>query len=144
MNKNIYKSIGAVLGGLLIIVLLSAGTDALLKAAGILPYDHLFVSTGLILSVIFYRAVYSLIGCYITAGLAPKNPMKHALALGVAGVVISTVGAIAAADLGPPWYAWTLAVIALPIAWLGGKIYELQIEELPQEGKISKPQSPQP
>lgn len=122
--KNTWKSIGAVFAGFVVIVILSVGADSILKAAGMLPYDHLFVSTGLILFVIFYRAVFSLIGCYLTARLAPQNPMKHALALGVLGLIISTIGAIAAADLGPVWYGWTLVVIALPVAWLGGKWYE--------------------
>jgi hypothetical protein len=126
MTKNLFKSIGAVLLGFIIIVILSVGMDAILKAVGVLPYDHLFVSTGLILSVIFYRAIFSLIGCYITAHIAPQNPVKHALALGVLGTVISTIGALMAADMGPAWYGWTLVVIALPIAWLGGKLYELQ------------------
>lgn len=126
MNKKTFKSIGAVFAGFLVIVILSVGTDAVLKAAGVLPYDHLFVSTGLILGVIFYRAVFSLIGCYFTAKLAPKSPMKHALALGVLGVIVSAMGAVMAADLGPVWYGWTLAIIALPIAWLGGKLYEIR------------------
>jgi hypothetical protein len=26
-------------------------------------------------------------------------------------------------NLGPAWYAWSLVVIALPVAWLGGKLY---------------------
>lgn len=126
MNKNTLKSIGAVLAGFVVILVLSIGTDAILKAAGVLPYDHLFVSTGLILVVIFYRALYSLIGCYFAAKLAPYSPMKHALALGVVGLIISIIGAVVAADLGPTWYAWTLAVIALPVAWLGGKLFELR------------------
>lgn len=124
MNKTIWKSIGAVLIGFIVTVILSIGADTILKVAGILPYDHMFVSTGLILFVIFYRAVFSLIGCYLAARLAPQNSMKHALALGVLGLIISTIGAIAASDLGPTWYGWTLVVIALPVAWLGGKWYE--------------------
>ena len=123
MNKTTAKSIGAVLAGLILIVITHTGTDALLEGAGVLPKGHFFVGTGLILIVIGYRAVFSLIGCYLTAKLAPRHPMKHALILGFIGLVLSSVGAIVAADLGPAWYAWTLAVMALPIAWLGGKLY---------------------
>jgi hypothetical protein len=49
--------------------------------------------------------------------------MKHSLILGGIGTVLSAVGAIVTADmnLGPAYYAWTLVVIALPIAWLAGK-----------------------
>jgi hypothetical protein len=127
MNKNIFKSIWAVLAGFLVIVILSVGTDFILEAAGVLPYDHLFVSTGLILVVLFYRAVYSLIGCYIAAKLAPHNPMKHALALGVLG--FNTIGAIAAGHLRPLGSVDTCCH-CLPIAWLGGKLYLVRSQRL--------------
>lgn len=126
MNKTTFKSIGGVVVGFIVILILSTGTDMILKRMGVLPDKHLFVSTELIPAVIFYRAAYSLIGCYIAAKLAPRNPMRHALALGVVGVIVGSIGAIVAADLGPAWYGWTLVFIALPIAWLGGKLYESQ------------------
>jgi MFS-type transporter involved in bile tolerance (Atg22 family) len=120
---TILKSIGAVLAGLVFILITHTGTDAVLEGAGVLPKGNLFVPTGLILIVIAYRAVWSFIGCYLTARLAPRNPMKHAIILGSIGLVVSSVGAVVAADLGPPWYAWTLAAISLPVAWLGGKMH---------------------
>lgn len=125
---NTIKSIGAVVAGLAFIVITHTGTDAILENAGILPKGHLFVGTGLILVVLGYRAIFSLLGCYLTAWLAPRRPMKHALVLGVIGLVLASIGAIVTAnmDLGPAWYAWTLAVISLPIAWLGGKLYVKQ------------------
>jgi hypothetical protein len=122
VTRNILRSAGAVLAGLAFIVVSHTGTDAALEALGVLPRDNLYVGTELILLVIAYRAVFSLIGCYITARLAPYRPMTHALVLGGIGVVASAVGAVVAADLGPAWYAWTLVAIALPIAWLGGKL----------------------
>ncbi len=124
MKSNRLKSIWAVFAGLLVIIMLSVGFDTVLKVMDILPWDHLFVSTELILFVLFYRAVFSLAGCYLTAKLAPQNPMKHAIILGIIGTILSAVGAVVAALLGPVWYAWTLAAIAIPIAWLGGKLYE--------------------
>ena len=125
MNKNTWKSIGAVVAGFLFIVVTHTAMDAIFESAGVLPKGHLYVSTGLILFVIFYRAVFSLAGCYLTAKLAPQNPMKHALILGGIGTVLSALGAIATANmnLGPSWYAWSLVAISLPIAWLGGKLY---------------------
>ena len=51
--------------------------------------------------------------------------MKHALILGGIGAVLSAVGAIATADmnLGPAWYAWSLVLIAFPVAWAAGQLY---------------------
>ena len=126
-KQQILRSIGAVLAGFIFIGITHTGTDAILENIEVLPKGNLHVATGLVLLVIGYRAVLSLIGCYITAWLAPNSPIKHALALGIVGVLLSTVGAIVTANmnLGPSWYAWTLVAISLPIAWLGGKLYEL-------------------
>jgi hypothetical protein len=125
MKSNTLKSIGAVLTGLIFIGVTHSAIDAILESIGVLPKGNLYVSTSLILFVIFYRAVFSLIGCYLTARLAPTNPMRHALILGGIGTVLSAVGAIVTADmnLGPAWYAWSLVLIALPVAWLSGKLY---------------------
>ena len=125
MNKNTLKSIGAVLAGLIFIGITHTGTDAILEGAGVLPKGHLNVGAGLILLVILYRTIFSIAGCYLAAKLAPRNPMKHSLILGGIGTVLSAAGAIATADMniGPAWYGWSLVVIALPIAWLGGKLY---------------------
>ncbi|MBT1696812.1 hypothetical protein KK083_08010 [Fulvivirgaceae bacterium PWU4] len=123
---NTLKSIGAALAGFIFIGITHSATDAILEAIGVLPKGHLYVSTGLILFVILYRAAFSLAGCYITSLLAPKDPMKHSLILGGLGTILSAAGAIITADmnLGPAWYAWSLVVIALPISWLAGKFYQ--------------------
>jgi hypothetical protein len=125
MKSNSLKSIGAVLTGLIFIGVSHTATDFVLESTGVLPKGHLNVGTALILFVIGYRAILSLAGCYLTAKLAPTNPMKHSLILGGIGTVLSAAGAIATADmnLGPAWYAWSLVVIALPLAWVAGKLY---------------------
>ncbi|HEY0741943.1 MAG TPA: hypothetical protein VGD40_10785 [Chryseosolibacter sp.] len=122
---NTLKSIGAVLAGLIFIGVTHTAVDATLEAIGILPTGHLNVGAGLILVVILYRAIFSFIGCYLTAKLAPKNPMLHSLILGGVGTVLSAVGAIVTIDMNiaPAWYGWSLVVIALPIAWLAGRVY---------------------
>ena len=128
MKSIIIRSIGAVIAGLLFIGVTHSAIDAILENTGVLPKGNLYVSAGLILFVIAYRAVFSFFGCYLTAKLAPKNPMKHSLILGSIGTVLSMIGAIVTADmnLGPAWYAWSLVVIALPIAWLAGKLYVMR------------------
>ncbi len=124
MNKTTIKGVGAVLAGFLFIVTAHTATDVILESTGVLPKGHFFVGTGLIVFVIGYRAVFGLIGCCLTARLAPHSSMKHALMPGLIGLVLGTIGAIAAAHLRPAWYPWTLAVIASPIAWPGGKLNE--------------------
>lgn len=122
--KDILKSIGAVLAGFIFIGITHTSIDAMLESAGVLPKGNLFVEAWLILIVIGYRAVFSIVGCYISAWLAPNYPMRHSLALGVLGAILSSIGAITMGQLGPAWYAWTLVVISIPIGWLGGRLYE--------------------
>jgi hypothetical protein len=123
------KTVGAVLAGFLFIGITHTTADAILENAGILPKGNLFVDAWLIILVIAYRAIFSFIGCYITAMLAPKNPLLHSLSLGFIGTILSAVGAITLTHLGPIWYAWTLVVIALPISWLGGKLYQVRLQK---------------
>jgi hypothetical protein len=77
---------------------------------------------------ISYRIVISIAGAWLTARLAPANPMKHAMILGFVGVVLGLAGLAATwnAGLGPRWYPIALVVLAIPQCWLGGKIYEAQ------------------
>jgi ABC-type xylose transport system permease subunit len=52
--------------------------------------------------------------------------MRHALILGVIGVVLSSLGAITAitmVDVGPAWYPIALVLTTMPCAWLGGALY---------------------
>lgn len=71
-----------------------------------------------------YRIPYTVLGGYVAARLAPGRAMKHAMILGVIGLVLSIVGAIATwnRDLGPHWYAIVIAAIAIPCSWLGAKL----------------------
>ena len=125
---NILKSVGAVLAGLIVIFALSTATDELLHATGLLDRGPLQMrgAEALILGLLAYRLIYSIAGCYLTARLAPSHPMRHALILGAIGVIFSTMGALVNAQqaLGPAWYPWALVVLALPCAWLGGKLDE--------------------
>ena len=131
--KTILKSIGAVLVGFIVGAVLSIGTDKLLEAIGILPHGNLWVSNALIAFVLFYRTVYNILGCYIVARLAPNHALRHALVVGVIGTIISILGAIVTKDMdiGPAWYAWTLAALSLPASWVGGKLY---VRQLAQKG----------
>lgn len=125
MSKDVFKSIGAVLAGLIFIGVTHTAIDALLGTVGVLPKGHLNVGTGLLLFVILYRAIFSLIGCYLTAKLSPKDPLKHSLILGGIGTVLSAVGGVVTANMNiaPLWYGWSLVIISLPLAWIAGKLY---------------------
>jgi hypothetical protein len=124
--RRLGRSVAAVFLGFITVVVLSLGTDQVLHVLQVYPpWGQPMFDPVLNLLALSYRIVYTIVGGYITARLAPQNPMRHALALGVIGTVVGTAGAIATIPmhLGPSWYPIALVVTALPCAWLGGALH---------------------
>jgi peptidoglycan/LPS O-acetylase OafA/YrhL len=121
------KSIGAVFAGIVVVVVLSLGTDIVMHATGVFPPWFEPMATPLWMLATAYRIVYGIGGGYISARLAPDRPMRHAVILGMIGLVLSIAGAAGTLnkgpEFGPKWYPLGLVVTALPCAWLGGKLY---------------------
>ncbi len=126
-SRRTLRSIGAVFAGFLVIVVLSTVTDIVLHATGVFPPWGQPMSNPLFMLATAYRVVFSIGGCYITARVAPDKPMQHALALGIVGVVVSTVATVVTwnrgPEFGPKWYPIALIVVAMPCAWLGGRLW---------------------
>jgi hypothetical protein len=124
------RRIGAVLAGLLVVVVLSIATDTLLHATGIYPRIGEPMGGTLWLLATFYRLIYAVAGSYVAARLAPDRPMQHAMLVGLVGLVLSIVGAVATwnagPSFGPRWYPLALIAIALPCAWAGGRLHAMQ------------------
>jgi len=123
MKPSILKSIGAILAGIAAGVILSTATDKIFESTGIMktePFDG--NPTWLIMLVVAYRTIFNIAGSCLTARLAPGKPMKHVIILGVIGLVLSVAGTIVMWHIPPHWYPILLDLLALPSAWLGGKI----------------------
>ncbi|MDB5455557.1 MAG: hypothetical protein JWP92_1142 [Caulobacter sp.] len=121
--RRVMRSVTAVLAGFIVVVLLSIGVDAVLHAAKVYPPPgEPMNDPALNLLALAYRSVFTVLGGYVTARLAPDTPARHAFILGVIGTAVGTAGVIATwnLDLGPRWYPIALAVTGLPLTWLGG------------------------
>src|SRR5215467_11585146 len=121
--RRIGRSILALLVGIVVGVLLSVGTDLGLHAVGVVPaQSERWPSQSLLLATL-YRSIYGVVAAWVIARLAPNREMAHALAAGALGLVVSTLGAAAAwsSTIGQHWYPVTLALTALPTAWIGAK-----------------------
>ena len=122
---NILKGIGAILAGIVFIVVTHTATDFVLEKLGIFtPPDQGFHTTWMVVTATIYRSIYTIAGGYITAALAPDPPMRYVWILGIIGLAMGTLAAIATIPmkLGPAWYPIALAVLALPCVWLGGRL----------------------
>jgi hypothetical protein len=125
------RSIVALLGGFVAVVVLSIGTDVVMIKMGVFPKLGDPMADNLLLLATTYRTAIGVAGSYITARLAPFRPMFHALLGGVVGLVLSTAGAVGTWNqpvaIGHHWYPLALIATVMPTAWAGGKFREAQL-----------------
>jgi hypothetical protein len=123
--RRLGRSTGAVLAGFLTVVVLSTAVDVVLHATRVFPPPGERMSDALFWLATAYRCVFTVLGGYVTARLAPHASARHAWVLGCIGFAIATLAAVATwgrSDLGPNWYPLMLVVTALPCTVLGGKL----------------------
>ncbi|HEY9010407.1 MAG TPA: hypothetical protein VIN06_05270 [Devosia sp.] len=117
---NWLRSVGAVVAGFATVVVLSTATDAVLHSSGIYPPLDQPQGTWTLAVALAYRTLFTVAGGYLTAMLAPRKGMKHAVVLGAIGTLAAMAGMIAMWSYGEHWYPIALTVLALPSTWLGG------------------------
>ena len=117
-----FRSAAAVLAGFLAVAVLSLVTDQVLHVLQVYPpWGEPMWDPKLNLLAFSYRTVYTIVGGYLAASLAPHRPLRHVVALGILGTIAGTAGVIATWNLGfgPRWYPIALAVTGFPCVWLG-------------------------
>ena len=122
---SILPGIGAIIAGVIFIVVTHSLTDLVLEKLGIFtpPSQGLHI-TWMVVTATIYRSIFTVGGGYVTAALAPNPKMRWVIILGIIGTILGTIGAIVTIPmkLSPAWYPIALAVLALPCVWLGGKL----------------------
>jgi hypothetical protein len=125
--RTLGRSAGAVIAGLLTVIVLSTLVDVVLHATSVFPPWGEAMSDALFGLASSYRLLIGVLGGYVTARLAPHSAMRHALVLGGIGFLLSVAGALATIGrepaLGPVWYPLLLVATAVPCSWLGAKIF---------------------
>lgn len=120
---TVIRSIVAILAGLFIVIALSLTVDEVMHSTGIIPRGPMWNPWHNLLALA-YRLAITVEAGWVTARIAPKAPIGHALALGTIGTVAGLAGVVMTWSLnyGPHWYSIALAATALPACWLGGRI----------------------
>jgi hypothetical protein len=125
------RSILAIFIGFVSVVVLSLGADEVLHLLKVYPpWGEPMYQPGLNMLALSYRAVFTVVGGYLTARAAPHSPMRHVLIGACIGLVIGAAGVVAAASiggLGPMWYPVAVAVTGPPCNLLGGTIFVRQM-----------------
>lgn len=121
------RSLVALFAGLFLNAALSTATDVVLSVAGVFPalseYGKADAFTNPMLALaLLYRTLFGVLGCYVTARLAPRRPMFHSLTLGAIGFAIGVAGAITMWNGSSAWYAISITLVTLPAAWIAGAL----------------------
>jgi hypothetical protein len=114
------RSAGAVVAGFATVVVLSMGTDAVLHSTGIYPPLDQPQGAWTLVVALIYRTAFTIAGGYVTAALAPRNALRHAVLLGAIGTLFGALGAVSMWSYGEHWYPIALTVLALPSTTFGG------------------------
>jgi len=128
--RSIGRSVAAIVIGAVVTIAVTIATDIILRATKVFPPLGQPPSDGALALATAYRTLYGIAGSYLTARLAPSQPLLHALIGGAFGFLASIAGAVATwnavAAYGPHWYPVALIVLALPQSCLGGWLRERQ------------------
>ncbi len=129
---RIGRSILAIFAGFVFVAALSTVTDVVLNKVGIFPALGQRMPDRLLVIALAYRTLFSIGGSYITARIAPYRPMLHAFVGALIGLAIGTLGVFVTWNnpmtQGAHWYAIAVALVGLPAAWVGGKIWLAQLD----------------
>ena len=129
-----WRSVWAVVAGMLFGIVVTTLVDVVLHLAGVYPPLRQPIDDRLALLATSYRVVIGIAGAWLTARIAPRDPMKHALVLGCLGLVAALVGVVATWNLGlgPRWYPIALVILAIPQSWAGARLFQLaRVERTP-------------
>jgi hypothetical protein len=115
----------AIIAGMVIITILSVGTDTILEATGIFPPlgEPLF-DTNLLLLATVYRFIYQVVGSYISARIAKERASAAAWTMGIIGAVMWLIGTFTMEGHSPYWYGILGAVLSIPSTLLGRRFYK--------------------
>lgn len=125
------RSILAIVVGFVLTGALNAGTSTLLSRVVpelVTPPGTPNGNTAGLLLVCAYVALFGILGCYVTARLAPSRPMLHALVMGGLALAMIVATTIPVWNDFPAWFNVYNILAVMPYAWIGGRLRERQLQ----------------
>ncbi|MFN7915061.1 MAG: hypothetical protein U0Q55_06955 [Vicinamibacterales bacterium] len=117
------RHIAPVLAGGVLIAMLTVVTGNWLNAHGWVPdAAQAGQSTGFLLFVLAYQALFAVIGSHMASRLAPAGQprIRYALAVGFLLSIVSIISALQTTSPFPTWYLLAGIVLPIPSAIVGG------------------------
>jgi hypothetical protein len=128
------RSILAIVVGFVLTGALNVGTNTVLSRVApdmVPPPGTPNHNTAALLVICAYVALFGVLGCYVTARLAPSRPLLHALIMGGLALAMSIAVTISAWNDAPAWYNIYNLLAVMPYAWIGGTIRERELARGP-------------
>ncbi|MBC7694971.1 MAG: hypothetical protein H7141_05925 [Burkholderiales bacterium] len=120
-----YRLIVSIIAGIAATMFLTMLTHVILNLLG--QHPLLFkpmLDDNQVQFTLFYHSIYAIIGAMVTAKIAKNQSRKAVLILGTKELFMWVVGAFILYDHSPTWYNITKALLGVPLAWIGGRLYE--------------------
>jgi hypothetical protein len=120
-----YRLILSIIAGIATTMLLTIITDEVLNLLG--KHPPLFkpiLDDSLVQLVLVYHSLYAIIGAFVTAKIAKNQSRTAVLILGTKELFMWLVGMFILYDHSPTWYNVTKALLGIPLAFIGGRLYE--------------------
>ena len=128
------RSILSLLAGLAVIVVTSFGIEAAVTPLlmrmfpDTLPNEvAMSHNTAVRLFTIMYTFLCVVAGGYVTARLAGRCAVRHAVILGALQSALTIPAMITFADKAPLWSWIASMIVVIPAAWCGGLIYSRRV-----------------
>ncbi len=118
------RSILAVIAGSITWMVTALGMDKIMMSLFPQLYIEgvMVVSVPLLLFSGFYSLLFSVLGGYVTALIAGRSEMKHALILGVLQLLMGIMATIKFWNTAPAWYHITFLTLLIPANLLGAQL----------------------
>ncbi|HEX6371312.1 MAG TPA: hypothetical protein VF006_20505 [Longimicrobium sp.] len=129
------RSILAIVAGFVLAGALNVGTNTVLARVApemVPPPGTPNTNTTALFVILAYVALYGILGCYVTARLAPSRPMLHALIVGGLALAMSIPVTISVWNDTPAWFNVYNLLAVMPYAWIGGRIRERELQRAGQ------------
>jgi hypothetical protein len=127
-----FRSVLAIIAGSVVWMVTALGTDAVLMSLAPSWFSEggRVESVPLLLFMISYSLLFSVLGGYITALIARRKEIQHALALGVLQFLMGIVATIKFFDTAPLWFHVLFLTLLIPANVLGGQLRAMQKRKL--------------
>lgn len=120
------RSVAAAIAGIIVLVLLSFLIERAVGAALMQGFALDKADVPMRLFVVTQTLGCMVAAGYVSAWIAPRAKVKHAVVMGVIQLLLTLYAMAALPSYGPIWISMVGVVLLVPAAWLGGWLRERQ------------------